>query len=83
MSTLQDSAVHSSNGVDPRTVSISGYVIDECYAPETVATTDPADPKPPPPRTGPAAPPPDTRPPVLPRERGGPGRRDCPSSGGI
>ncbi len=45
MSTLQDSAVHSPNGVDPRTVSISGYVIDECYGPEKVATTDPADPK--------------------------------------
>ena len=52
MSTLQDSAVHSSNGVDPRTVSISGYVIDECYGPETVATTDPADPKQPHSRIG-------------------------------
>ncbi len=29
MSTLQDPAIHSSNGVDPRTVSISGYVVDE------------------------------------------------------
>ena len=52
MSTLQDSAVHSSNGVDPRTVSISGYVIDECYGPEKVATTDPADPKKPHARIG-------------------------------
>ncbi len=44
MSTLQDPAIRSSNGVDPRNVSISGYVIDECYGPETVRTTDPDDP---------------------------------------
>jgi methylmalonyl-CoA mutase N-terminal domain/subunit len=52
MSTLQDSAVHTSNGVDPRTVSISGYVVDECYGPGQVATTDPADSKQPHSRIG-------------------------------
>ncbi|UCD73828.1 MAG: methylmalonyl-CoA mutase [Phycisphaerales bacterium] len=31
-------------GVDPETVTISGYVIDECYKPDEVKTTDPADP---------------------------------------
>ncbi len=29
--------------VDPETVTISGYVVDECYKPEEVQTTDPAD----------------------------------------
>ncbi|MDZ4829482.1 MAG: methylmalonyl-CoA mutase family protein [Phycisphaerae bacterium] len=30
-------------GVDPETVTISGYVIDEKYVPSSVATTDPSD----------------------------------------
>ncbi len=52
MSTLQDPAIRSSNGVDPRNVSISGYVIDECYGPQSVRTTDPDDPASPEPRIG-------------------------------
>ena len=52
MSTLQDSAVAPANGVDPHTVSISGYVIDECYGPQTIKTTDPADPRQPHERIG-------------------------------
>ncbi len=52
MSTLQDPAIRSSNGVDPRNVSISGYLIDECYGPGTVRTTDPDDPTAPESRIG-------------------------------
>ncbi len=36
--------------VDPETVSLSGYVIDERYDPSTVQTTDPSDPSKPHPR---------------------------------
>ena len=40
MSTLQESAVSPSNGeVDPHTVTISGYVVDECYGPDKVQTS--------------------------------------------
>jgi methylmalonyl-CoA mutase N-terminal domain/subunit len=31
-------------GVDPETVTISGYVVDEAYGPKSVVTGDPADP---------------------------------------
>ena len=44
MSTLQDPAIRPADGVDPRNVPISGYVIDECYGPGSVTTTDPDDP---------------------------------------
>ena len=44
MSTLQDPAIHPADGIDPRNVTISGYVIDECYGPGSVTTTDPDDP---------------------------------------
>ncbi len=43
MSTLQESKLTPS-GVDPHTVSISGYAVDECYGTESVSTTDPDDP---------------------------------------
>ena len=38
--------------VDPETVSLSGYVIDERYGPAAVPTQDPADPTKPHPRIG-------------------------------
>jgi len=37
---------------DPETVTISGYVVDECYGPDSVRTTDEADAKTPDPRIG-------------------------------
>jgi hypothetical protein len=45
MSTLQDRAVTSPEGrdVDPQTITISGYAVDECYGPGTTSVTDPAD----------------------------------------
>jgi methylmalonyl-CoA mutase N-terminal domain/subunit len=52
MSTLQDSRGAVANGVDPQAVTISGYVLDECYGPATVRTTDPRDPAQPHPRIG-------------------------------
>ena len=44
MSTLQDPTIRPADGVDPRNVTISGYVIDECYGPGSVTTTDPDNP---------------------------------------
>ena len=44
MSTLQDPAILPADGVDPRNVTISGDVIDECYGPGSVTTTDRDDP---------------------------------------
>ena len=44
MSTLQDPTIRAADGVDPRNVTISGYVIDECYGPGAVTTTDPDNP---------------------------------------
>jgi methylmalonyl-CoA mutase N-terminal domain/subunit len=43
MSTLQDRAVTSPEGrdVDPQTITISGYAVDECYGPQTTQATDP------------------------------------------
>lgn len=38
--------------VDPETVTISGYVVDERYGPSSVPTADPADPSRPHPRIG-------------------------------
>ena len=38
--------------IDPETVTLSGYVIDERYAPGSVQTTDPADPSKPHARIG-------------------------------
>ncbi|MHC5047731.1 MAG: methylmalonyl-CoA mutase family protein, partial [Planctomycetota bacterium] len=45
MSTLQDPTVSSPAGgdVDPQTITISGYAVDECYGPGTTSVTDPAD----------------------------------------
>jgi len=37
---------------DPDTVTISGYAVDECYGPDKIRTTDPADPMKPHPRIG-------------------------------
>lgn len=39
-------------GIDPETVTISGYVVDERYGPEGIATADPGDPTKPHPRIG-------------------------------
>ena len=44
MSTLQDPTIRPADGVDPRNVTISGYVIDECYGSGSVTTTDPDNP---------------------------------------
>ncbi|MCA9291543.1 MAG: methylmalonyl-CoA mutase [Phycisphaerales bacterium] len=49
MSTMHPSTPASATSrrettVDPETVTISGYVVDESYAPDAVPTTDPADP---------------------------------------
>ena len=46
MSTLQEPTVsRGPEQVDPHTVSISGYVLDECYGPDSVETTEPGDPR--------------------------------------
>jgi methylmalonyl-CoA mutase N-terminal domain/subunit len=52
MSTLQDPRGAVESGVDPQAVTISGYVLGECYGPESVAATDPRDPARPHPRIG-------------------------------
>jgi methylmalonyl-CoA mutase N-terminal domain/subunit len=53
MSTIQDPSLHSRDGkVNPENVTISGYVLDECYGPPQGAATDPADPSRPAPRIG-------------------------------
>jgi methylmalonyl-CoA mutase N-terminal domain/subunit len=55
MSTLQppaDTLRTDASAPDPHTVSISGYAIDECYGPRTVATTAPDAPDRPHPRIG-------------------------------
>ncbi|MCH8821931.1 MAG: methylmalonyl-CoA mutase [Planctomycetes bacterium] len=44
MSTLQEQAVSTeSKKIDPQTVTISGYVVDECYGPDDAVTTDSKD----------------------------------------
>jgi methylmalonyl-CoA mutase N-terminal domain/subunit len=45
-------AAHAKPAVDPETVTISGYVVDERYGPESVRTQDPSDPANPHPRIG-------------------------------
>jgi methylmalonyl-CoA mutase N-terminal domain/subunit len=45
-------AAHAKPAVDPETVTISGYVVDERYGPESVRTQDPSDPAKPHPRIG-------------------------------
>jgi methylmalonyl-CoA mutase N-terminal domain/subunit len=52
MSTIERSAASSGHSLDPETVTISGYVVDRCYGPDSVPTTDPADPARPHPRIG-------------------------------
>jgi methylmalonyl-CoA mutase N-terminal domain/subunit len=45
MSTIQDPSLHSRDGkVNPENVTISGYVLDECYGPPQGSATDPANP---------------------------------------
>ena len=48
MSTLQDPKATPADGsdVNPETVTISGYVLDECYGPGTVQTVEPGDGRP-------------------------------------
>jgi len=50
--TIDTSKTARPEGVDPETVTISGYVVDEVYGPDKVPTTDPADPARPHPRIG-------------------------------
>ena len=45
-------AAGRSSGVDPETVTLSGYVVDERYGPDAVGTTDPHDSSKPHPRIG-------------------------------
>jgi len=46
MSTLQEQTVSTeAKKIDPETVTISGYAVDECYGPSAVTTTDPKDAK--------------------------------------
>jgi methylmalonyl-CoA mutase N-terminal domain/subunit len=45
-------AAHAKPAVDPETVTISGYVVDERYCPASVRTQDPVDPAKPHPRIG-------------------------------
>jgi len=45
-------AAGRSSGVDPETVTLSGYVVDERYGPDAVGTTDPHDASKPHPRIG-------------------------------
>ncbi|MBC24437.1 MAG: methylmalonyl-CoA mutase, partial [Phycisphaerae bacterium] len=52
MSTIENPAGRSSNPVDPETVSLSGYAIDQVYGPSSVQTVDPADPSRPAERIG-------------------------------
>jgi len=50
--TIDASKTARPEGVDPETVTISGYVVDELYGPDKIPTTDAADPKRPHPRIG-------------------------------
>ena len=47
MSTLQEPTINPAGDgkVDPQTVTITGYVVDECYGPEHVQADDPDDAK--------------------------------------
>jgi methylmalonyl-CoA mutase, N-terminal domain len=49
---VADRAASATPGVDPETVTISGYVVDERYGPATVRTADASDPRRPDPRIG-------------------------------
>jgi methylmalonyl-CoA mutase N-terminal domain/subunit len=51
MSTLQDPRAVA-GGFEPQAVTISGYVLDECYGPEAAPTADPRNPVQPDPRIG-------------------------------
>lgn len=51
MSTINKQSVPSDAGrIDPETVTISGYVVDECYGPQESRTADPTNPQHPHPR---------------------------------
>ncbi len=52
MSTLKSTSKVVPSKPDPETVTISGYVVDEVYAPGEIATTDPKNPNQPHPRIG-------------------------------